>query len=221
MKKEVVSLQVETREQAGSKQSVLLRKLGFVPGVLYGSGLGKDKPALIKVNALELNKVLAEVEESTLINIIIGKKSYPSLVKDIHRNSLKSEILSIDFFAPDLNEEVEAPVVLEFEGVSSSEKEGNTLIKAYQEVEVSALPRDLPEHLVVDLSTLVTVDDVIRVSDIVLPKGVTILLEPEEIIAMTEEPQTEEEPELSKEELDALEKAQAESNSKSKDTETE
>ncbi len=219
MKKEVISLVVEKREKKGSSQSTILRKEGLVPGVLYGSGLGKAKPELIQINALELNKILAEVEESTLITIVLGKKSYPTLVKDIQRNPLKAEILSIDFFAPDLNEEVETPVVLEFEGVSQSEKDGNILIKIHQEIEVSALPGDLPEHIVVDISTLETVDDVIRVSDLVFPKGVTSLLEAEELIAITEAPQSEEEPELSKEELDALEKSQAENNSKDKEAE--
>jgi large subunit ribosomal protein L25 len=219
MKKEVISLVVEKREKKGSSQSVILRKQGLVPGVLYGSGLGKAKPELIQINALELNKILAEVEESTLITIVLGKKSYPTLVKDIQRNPLKAEILSIDFFAPDLNEEVETPVVLEFEGVSQSEKDGNILIKIHQEIEVAALPGDLPEHIVVDISTLETVDDVIRVSDLVFPKGVTSLLEAEELIAITEAPQSEEEPELSKEELDALEKSQAENNSKDKEEE--
>lgn len=217
MKKEVISLLVEKREKRGSSQSTILRKEGLVPGVLYGSGLGKAKPELIQINALELNKVLAEVEESTLITIVLGKKSYPTLVKDIQRNPLKAEILSIDFFAPDLNEEVETPVVLEFEGISQSEKDGNTLIKIHQEIEVSALPGDLPEHIIVDISSLETVDDVIRVSDLIFPKGVTPLLEAEELIAITEAPQEEEEPELSKEELDALEKSQAENNSKDKE----
>jgi large subunit ribosomal protein L25 len=219
MKKEVISLVVEKRENKGSSQSVILRKQGLVPGVLYGSGLGKAKPELIQINALELNKILAEVEESTLISIVLGKKSYPTLIKDIQRNPLKAEVLSIDFFAPDLNEEVETPVVLEFEGISQSEKDGNTLIKIHQEIEVSALPGDLPEHIIVDLSSLKTLEDVIRVSDLVFPKGVASLLDAEELIAITEAPQAEEEPELSKEELDALEKSQAENNSKDKDKE--
>ena len=217
MKKEVISLSVEKREKKGSSQSVILRKQGLVPGVLYGSGLGKAKPELIQINSLDLNKVLAVVEESTLVTIILGKKSYPTLIKDIQQNPLKAEVLSIDFFAPDLNEAVETPVALEFEGVSQSEKDGNTLIKVHQEIEVSALPGDLPEHIVVDITTLETVDDVIRVADLVFPKGVTPLLEAEELIAITEAPQAEEEPELSKDELDALEKSQAENNSKKKE----
>jgi large subunit ribosomal protein L25 len=217
MKKEVISLSVEKREKKGSSQSVILRKQGLVPGVLYGSGLGKAKPELIQINSLDLNKVLAVVEESTLVTIILGKKSYPTLIKDIQQNPLKAEVLSIDFFAPDLNEAVETPVALEFEGVSQSEKDGNTLIKVHQEIEVSALPGDLPEHIVVDITTLETVDDVIRVADLVFPKGVTPLLEADELIAITEAPQAEEEPELSKDELDALEKSQAENNSKKKE----
>jgi large subunit ribosomal protein L25 len=214
MKKEVLSIVVEKREQFGSKKTSALRAKGIVPGVLYGSGLGQAKPELIQVNSLELNKLLSNIEESSLVNVILGKKKYPTLVKDIQKNPLKAEILSVDFFAPDLNEEVETPVALEFEGISQSEKAGNTLVKIHQEIEVKALPQDLPEHIVVDLSKLVTLDDVIRVSDLDLPKGVEALLDGDEMIVMTETPQLEEEPEMTKEELDALEKSQADKNSK-------
>jgi len=214
MKKETLSLSVERREQVGSKKTAILRAKGIVPGVLYGSGLGQDKPELIQVDSLELTKLLSEIEESTLVNVVLENKTYPTLVKDIQKNPLKSEILSVDFFAPDLNEEVETPVVLEFEGISQSEKAGNTLIKIHQEIEVKALPKDLPEHIVVDLTKLETIDDVIRVSDLVLPKGVEALLDADELIAITEIPQTEEEPELTKEELDALEKSQTDKNAK-------
>lgn len=214
MEKEVFSIIVAKREQVGSKKTSVLRSKGIVPGVLYGSGLGQSKPELIQVNALELNKLLSEIEESSLVNVILGDKTYPTLVKDIQKNPLKAEILSVDFFAPDLNEEVETPVALEFEGVSQSEKAGNTLVRIHQEIEVKALPQDLPEHIIVDLSKLVTLDDVIRVSDLDLPKGVEALLDGDEMIAMTEAPQAEEEPDMTKEELDALEKAQADKNSK-------
>lgn len=208
MEKEVFSIILEKREQKGSREVVALRAQGLVPGVLYGSGLGKSKPALVQVNALDLNKLLSEIEESSLVNVVFGKKTYPTLVKDVQKNPLKAEILSVDFFAPDLNEEIETPVALEFEGVSQSEKEGNTLIKIHQEIEVKALPQDLPEHIVVDLSKLATLDDVIRVSDLILPQGVELLLDTDELIAITEAPQAEEEPEMTKEELDALEKSQ-------------
>lgn len=214
MKKETLSLSVERREQVGSKKTAILRAKGVVPGVLYGSGLGQDKPELIQVDSLELTKLLSEIEESTLVNVVLENKTYTTLVKDIQKNPLKSEILSVDFFAPDLNEEVETPVVLEFEGISQSEKAGNTLIKIHQEIEVKALPKDLPEHIVVDLTKLETIDDVIRVSDLVLPKGVEAILDADELIAITEIPQTEEEPELTKEELDALEKSQTDKNAK-------
>jgi large subunit ribosomal protein L25 len=214
MEKEVFSIVLEKREQKGSRNVVALRSQGLVPGVLYGSGLGKSKSALVQVNALDLNKLLAEIEESSLVNVVFGKKTYPTLVKDIQKNPLKAEILSVDFFAPDLNEEIETPVALEFEGVSQSEKEGNTLIKIHQEIEVKALPQALPEHIVVDLSRLATLDDVIRVSDLELPEGVEALLEADELIAITEAPQAEEEAELTKEEIDALEKSQTDKASK-------
>lgn len=214
MGKEIFSIVVEKRDQVGSNKISTLRSRGIVPGVLYGRGLGHSNSELIQVNALELDKLLAKIEESSLVNVIIDDTSYPTLIKDIQQNPLKAKILSIDFFAPDLNEEVETPVALEFEGISQSEKSGNTLIKVHQEIEVKSLPQNLPEHILVDLSKLVTIDDVIRVSDLVLPKGVEVLLDQDELIAITELPQTEEEPEMTKEELDALEKSQADKNSK-------
>jgi len=214
MKKETLSLSVERREQVGSKKTAILRAEGIVPGVLYGSGLGQDKPELVQVDSLELTKLLSKIEESTLVNVVLENKIYPTLVKDIQKNPLKSEILSIDFFAPNLNEEVETPVALEFEGISQSEKIGNTLIKIHQEIEVKALPKDLPDYIVVDLTKLEAVDDVIRVSDLELPKGVEAILDGDELIAITEIPQIEEEPELTKEELDALEKSQTDKNAK-------
>ncbi|NBP56470.1 50S ribosomal protein L25 [bacterium] len=214
MKKETLSLSVERREQVGSKKTAILRAKGIVPGVLYGSGLGQDKPELVQVDSLELTKLLSKIEESTLVNVVLENKIYPTLVKDIQKNPLKSEILSIDFFAPNLNEEVETPVALEFEGISQSEKIGNTLIKIHQEIEVKALPKDLPDYIVVDLTKLEAVDDVIRVSDLDLPEGVEAILDGDELIAITEIPQIEEEPELTKEELDALEKSQTDKNAK-------
>jgi len=214
MKKETLSLSVERREQVGSKKTAILRAKGIVPGVLYGSGLGQDKPELVQVDSLELTKLLSKIEESTLVNVVLENKIYPTLVKDIQKNPLKSEILSIDFFAPNLNEEVETPVALEFEGISQSEKIGNTLIKIHQEIEVKALPKDLPDYIVVDLTKLEAVDDVIRVSDLDLPEGVEAILDGDELIAITEIPQIEEEPELTKEELDALEKYQTDKNAK-------
>ncbi|MEX0597907.1 MAG: 50S ribosomal protein L25 [Candidatus Paceibacterota bacterium] len=216
MEKEVFSITLEKREQKGSRAVAALRSKGVVPGVLYGSGLGDTKSSLVQMDATSLNKLLIGIEESSLVNVVLDGKTYPTLVKDIQKNPLKAEILSIDFFAPDLNEEVETPVALEFEGISQSEKAGNTLIKIHQEIEVKALPQALPEHIVVDLSKLATLDDVIRVSDLDLPKGVEALLDGDELIAITEEPQLEEEPNMTKEELDALEKSQADKNAKDK-----
>ncbi|MEY3471202.1 MAG: hypothetical protein RLZZ223_552 [Candidatus Parcubacteria bacterium] len=216
MKKEALSLLVESRAKQGTVNSVVLRSQGIVPGVIYGGGLVESTSEMIQVNVLDLQKILSEIEESTLVNIILNGRTYPSLVKDIQRNPLKSEILSVDFFAPNLNEEVETPVTLEFNGISQSEKAGNILVKIHQEVEVRALPNNLPDSIIVDISKLDSIDDVIRVSDLHIPNGVTILLDPDELIAITEVPDLEEEPELTKEEIDALEKSQAEKNSKDK-----
>lgn len=201
------TIQVEPRDQIGTKKVKVLRAQGIIPATLYGSGI--KEPISLQVSAREFGILLDNVEESSLISIVYKKKTYKTLLRNIERNPLKNEFFSVDFYAPNLKETTEVEVALHFVGLSDSEKQGNMLIKSHDSVLIEALPTELPEYVEVDISVLSSVDDIIRAGDVKLPKGVILQLDPEEVIAYTEAPRTEEEADnLSAAEMDAIEAAQ-------------
>ncbi|MGH2637791.1 MAG: 50S ribosomal protein L25, partial [Rhabdochlamydiaceae bacterium] len=110
-------------------------------------------------------------------------------VKDIQYDPLSGAVIHVDFFQPNLKEKVEVAVPLVFEGVAPAEKDlGGTLNKNIQEIEVRALPQDLPHEIVVDIGSLKTFEDHILVKNLSLPANVEALNEPEEIVASVLEP---------------------------------
>jgi large subunit ribosomal protein L25 len=101
--------------------------------------------------------------------------------------------MHVDFLQVKMNEILEATVPVEFVGESPAMREqGGMLIKTLEEVEVSCLPGDLPQHLEVDLSLLKTFDDTLTVADLVAPQGVKILTDPSTVLATTKEPRSDE-----------------------------
>jgi large subunit ribosomal protein L25 len=107
-----------------------------------------------------------------------------TLIHDIQVNPITDEPIHADFLVIDINKAIKVNIPVEFEGVSNAVKGGlGTLVKVLHEIEIEALPKDLPHNLVVDISKLETVDDQILVSDIVLPKGVTMITPTEEVVA--------------------------------------
>lgn len=201
------TIHVDPRDQIGTKKVKVLRAQGIVPATLYGSGI--KEPISLQVSAREFGILLDTVEESSLISIVYKKKTYKTLLRNIEKNPLKNEFFSVDFYAPNLKETTEVEVALHFVGESESEKQGNMLIKSHDSVLIEALPTELPEYVEVDVSDLKSVDDIIRAGDVKLPKGVTLQLDPEEVIAYTEAPRTEEDSDdLSAAEMDAIEAEQ-------------
>ena len=213
------TIHVDPRDQIGTKKVKVLRAQGIVPATLYGSGI--KEPISLQVSAREFGILLDTVEESSLISIVYKKKTYKTLLRNIEKNPLKNEFFSVDFYAPNLKETTEVEVALHFVGESESEKQGNMLIKSHDSVLIEALPTELPEYVEVDVSDLKSVDDIIRAGDVKLPKGVTLQLDPEEVIAYTEAPRTEEDSDdLSAAEMDAIEAEQtAKPDEKTTDTE--
>lgn len=162
-----------------------LREKGLVPAVLYGPEL-KEEMAL-SVSEKEFAKIFKEAGESSIIQLEVGgeeKGSIPVLIREVVTDATSDKIVHIDFYQPRLKEEVEATVSLVFEGVSPAVKKLNgNLIKSFSEVEVRALPLELPHEIKVNLRKLETFNDNILVKDLIVPKGVKILRDPEEVIA--------------------------------------
>lgn len=162
----MITLKAEKREVFG-KKTKKLREQGLIPAELYGRGVSNIH---LSVPAKEFAKAYEEGGEHSVLYLEVDGQSHPVLIHDVHEDSMKPEILAIDFHEIRMDEKVKAHVPLEFEGEPPAveEKEG-ILIKNMDEIEVEALPADLPHSIKVDLSGLIELDQSIYVKD--LPKG--------------------------------------------------
>lgn len=153
-----------------------LRKTGFIPATVYGKGV---KSTSVSVLADAFSNVYKEAGETGLIDVTLDGDVRPVLVDTVQIDPVTSQILHIEFHQVDLKEKVTAMVPLEVQGESpaTTQKLG-VLLSVLDEVEVEALPTDLPENIIVDVSHLEKVNDEIKVSDLKAPHGVIINTDP-------------------------------------------
>lgn len=184
------------------KQNSKLRKAGLLPAVLYGSASAKasaDKrgPVSIplQVSAKEFEKVYRKAGENTLINLIVGNGGRKKvLIHDVARHFMKEEPVHVDFYEVDLTRKIHAKIPLHFAGVSGAVKElGGVLVKNLAEVEVEALPTDLPQFIEIDISGLKNFEAMVRVGEIKVAPAVRMLTKSEEVVVSVQAPRTEEE----------------------------
>jgi len=158
-----------------------LREQGLIPGVFYGP---KEKSMAISSNKIEFIKALREAGESTVVVLDTGKDKIEALIHDVVYDPVSDEVVHADFYVPEKGKKVEVSVPVEFTGVSAAVKElGGTLVKVLHEIEVEALPANLPHVILVDISALTDLEAQIIAGDIKLPEGVTLITEPEEVVA--------------------------------------
>lgn len=192
-------LEAQSREALGSGASRRLRHEGKVPAVVYGD----DKPAQSVI--LDHNKLWHAAEHenffSSIIDLKIEGKKQQAIVKDMQRHPHKQIIMHADYLRVAAGKPIHMNVPLHFTGEDEAPgvKDGGVVTHSVSEVEIEALPKNLPEYLEVDLST-VEMDGVVHLSDIVPPEGVTILAlakeEPNDMtVASIHEPKVIEEPE--------------------------
>jgi large subunit ribosomal protein L25 len=189
-----MKLQTKIREITGSKVKNL-RKEDQIPAVLYGKGI---KSVNLTVNLKEFSKIFKEAGENTVIDLVVdnnGKKENKNiLVHSVQFDPISSLIIHADLYEVNMKEKVEANVPLVFEGESEAVKtENGVLVKNFLEVEVSALPGDLPQEIKIDLKALKTFSDVIKASDIKVSEAVELKMSGEETIASVMPPRSEEE----------------------------
>lgn len=177
------SLQVSQRDQLGNS-SKKLRRHGLILGVVYGHNF--QKSISISLSYGQFEKVYRTAGSTGVIDLELDGKKVPTLVHDLQYHPVTDNYLHVDFLAVNLKTAVEATVPLVFTGVSRVVKEdGAALNKMLESVQVMALPDLIPHELEVDISPIVDIHTVIRVSDLIaqLPKGVEILDELSEVIA--------------------------------------
>jgi large subunit ribosomal protein L25 len=187
---ESIKLEVQKRDKAENIKDMI--KAGSVPAVVYGPHLKTNK--LIKVNANALRKVIAAAGESTLIDLIVdGKQEGKVLIKEDQRDPIKDTLIHVDFYEVDMTKEIHTEIPLHFIGESKAVKElSGVLIRSINEIEVKCLPSDLVNHIDVDVSLLATFDDVIKIHDLQLPKGIKLAHDTDDVVATVAEPKAEE-----------------------------
>ena len=171
---EEFNLIAEMRDDQGKGASRRLRRQGKVPAIIYGAG--REPRSLM----FDHNKVLQQLEDpsfySSILNIKVGDKSRAAIVKDIQRHPAKRRILHIDLQRIVEDEKIKMQIPIHYLGEEEAvgvKLGGGTVSKLMTELEITCLPKDLPEFLEVDISEL-ELDQMLNVSDIKLPEGTEI-----------------------------------------------
>lgn len=188
------TLQATSRTVLG-KATRRLRKEGFLPAVLYGQGLPTLSIAVPTVSFLGLWR---RTGESTLFALEMGsdgnQKEETVIIHEVARDPLHDRPIHADFYRVNMAETLRMSVPIEFVGESPAVKEREgVLVKQVHELEIEALPGDLPKNIIVDISLLRTFDDSITLSQVALPAGVKAFGEDDMIIAAVEPPRSAEE----------------------------
>ncbi|MFA7191728.1 MAG: 50S ribosomal protein L25 [Candidatus Paceibacterota bacterium] len=169
-------------KRSKAEKLAIVRSNGMVPAVVYGAKVDNTS---ISVPSIDFIKVWKAAGESSTIVLSLEGKNIDVLIHEVQVDPIKGFPKHVDFLAVDMNKPVEVSVPLEFVGVAPAEKTGlGSLVKVIHEVEISALPKDIPAHITVDISTLETLENQIHVSDLVLPAGVTMISDAEEVVAL-------------------------------------
>ena len=193
------TLEAQRRTEVGKRKLKRVRSEHRIPGVIYGTGIDAIP---ITVDEGAFIRLYHQVGDSTIIELSLDGKRIPALVYDIQRDSVKRRILHIDFLKVDMKKKLQTEVHLTFTGEAPAVKEkGAVLVHHIDMVEVECLPQNLPSHIEVDQSSLRDVWDVIRVGDIRVPEGVSLLTDPDTVVVVAEQPgAAEQEPEKEAEE---------------------
>jgi len=201
---ERIKLEVREREGRGSADSRRLRQQGFIPGVLYGNG---KTPHAICVPERELRRVLTGAGglHAILDVVLAGQKTtHASILKDYQQDPIRGHISHVDLQEVRLDRPIQASVTVQLVGEPVGAKEGGVLSQVQREINVEALPMEIPEHIDLDVSRM-AIGDTLRLADLMPLEGVTYLDDPEEtVLATVTMPTRVEEPEPEVEEGEEL-----------------
>ena len=202
---ETVTVALERRQELGKGGARKLRRVGYVPAVLYSrDSASGSEPLKIRLGELERILRIPGVTHHILELSIDGEKRR-GIIKDIQYNPVKNEIWHIDFYEVKADQKISLTVPVVIQGESKGVKAGGILEIVTPELEIECLPDAIPEAIVVDVTEL-EVGDAIHVRELKVPEGVTVAENPDEVVVVVtppevmaeEEEKTEEEPEAPK-----------------------
>ncbi|KJD55853.1 50S ribosomal protein L25 [Bacillus amyloliquefaciens] len=184
---------LKAEERTDSRRSSLrkIRQSGYVPGVIYGRNLENKSVAL---DSIELLKILRAEGKNTIINLDINGDQHSVMVTELQTDPLKDSIVHADFKVVDMEAEMEATVPVNLTGEAEGIKQGGVLQQPLYELSVTAKPKNIPQTIEVDISSL-EVNDVLTVGDIPSKGDYSYNHEPDEVVASILPPQKQEETE--------------------------
>ena len=192
-----MKLVVQERERLGSAESRRMRKQGLIPGVLYG----RSEPHAISVRERELRHALTtSAGLHAILDVVLeGQKStHPSVLKEYQLDPIRGKLTHIDLQEVRLDQPIQASVTVNLIGEPVGVKEGGVLSQVSREVNVEALPMEIPEHFDIDVSGM-QMGDTLRLTELQVPDNVKLLDDPEATVLATvtmptrvEEPEPEE-----------------------------
>jgi aminoacyl-tRNA hydrolase/ribosomal protein bL25 (Ctc-form) len=180
-------LSLNARDPEGSRTARRLRRTGQVPGVIYGEG---GDPSHFSVDARILRNTLAH--SGAILDVTLGgDAAVPVLVKDLQRHPVRGEIVHVDFLRVNMNETIHTTVVLELTGVDDAPgvTEGGVLTQETREINIEALPGDIPDSITHDVSGM-QINDTLTLSAVTVPDGITLLDDLDETVIATITPPT-------------------------------
>ena len=183
----MITLDVEKRDLKQNLSQI--RKTGKIPAVFYGK---KEISTPIMLSNAIFEKTLKEAGESTILHLKGDGINVDVLIHDVDLDPVTDKPRHADFYAIEKDKKLAVKIPLEFIGVAPAVKDlGGILVKVMHEMEIEALPKDLPHKLEVDISPLISFTSVVMAKDIKLPSGVSLKIKPEEVIASVYEPKEE------------------------------
>ena len=178
---DTVSIVVQPRDVTGSRAARRLRKAGLIPGVLYGHG---KEATMIAVDPHALRVALstgAGTHAVLAVNVEGHKRAQHAVVKEMELDPVKSTVTHIDLQEIRLDETIETTVAVRFEGEAKGVKAGGMLDESTREVTIKCLVTAVPEHFVLDISEM-DINDTAKVGDLVVPEGLEIVDDPEQVL---------------------------------------
>lgn len=166
-----------------------LRSDGFMPAVFYGH---KKESTPIQIKKIDFLKAWKNAGESTVIKLETPNGEVEALIHEVDLDPVTGEPRHADFYVFEKGHKVEIAVPLEFVGISPAVKDlGGVLMKILHEIKVEAEPSNLPHEILVDISSITELEGQILAKDVVLPKGVDLMENPEEVVVTVATPKAE------------------------------
>jgi len=174
-----VTLEAQARPGTGKGVARKLRAAGKVPAVLYGRGVAPEPVAVDRMALMRAFKT--DAGRNVLIDLLVDGETHLTLARELQRDPVRGSILHVDFLKIARDVAIEVDVPIHIEGDSPGVKEGGVVEHHLWNVRVSCLPTSVPDRLVADISRTL-LGEMLRVSDLAVPEGVTVLTDPTEAV---------------------------------------